>query len=84
MHTKLEAGLPNITGQTGKFVRCGELDDLGSLSKQTEITNTNSLASGNTIHYGGIYFDASRSNPLYGKSLIVQPNSLIAQYLIKY
>ena len=32
----------------------------------------------------GIGFDASRSNPIYGNSSTVQPNSLLVMYVIRF
>ena len=71
------AGLPNITGtvgtigtdgrtHTGAFYRYGS----GGL-----ITNT-----GEVDYVAG--FDASRSNPIYGKSTTVQPNSIAYRYFV--
>lgn len=75
---------PNITGQTGSFARVNEIESLGALSKTTEVNPVTQFESGSGLNYGGIYFDASKSNSLYGGSVIVQPLSIVIQYLIKY
>ena len=75
---------PNITGQAGSFVRFNEIETLGALSKTTQISSLRSLVINPDLSYGGIYFDASKSNSLYGGSVIVQPLSIVIQYLIKY
>ena len=72
----IEAGLPNITGShtqglgswndggtaTGAFYRGGGSGEIGS--------------SGTAIKKYSVYFDASLSNPIYGKSNTVQPNAV--------
>lgn len=47
------------------------------------VQNQSNGGSGKTI-MGHIIFKASKSNNLYGNSQTIQPESLIAQYLIKY
>ena len=68
---KIEAGLPNITGYdatawgnlnpSGAFIAVG-WDDYGGLSRNTGRRTIN--------------FDASRSNPIYGRSHTVQPPAI--------
>jgi len=80
--TTVEAGLPNITGSfTTKSADVGGspfsgdaniLSAKGSLAFSEKITNYG----GYTGHPGSQYniqFDASRSNPIYGRSYTVQP-----------
>lgn len=80
----VEAGLPNITGNVGDFISGGSYTPKQSEGafKKTE---------GNSMERSGaqragykVKFDASDSNPIYGRSDTVQPPalSLIAQ--IKY
>lgn len=76
----LEAGLPNITGSfedasgnpytpKGAFYS----SRFGSLQGVE-----------NSGYYTRFYIDASRSNPIYGKSSTVQPPSMTARLCIKY
>ena len=80
--TTVEAGLPNITGSfTTKSIDVGGspfsgdaniLSAKGSLAFSEKSTNYG----GYTGHSGSQYniqFDASRSNPIYGRSYTVQP-----------
>lgn len=72
------AGLPNITGQTNVANAWGSTPTLGALYRG----ETNGTAPGyldnNSVP---LYFDASRSNAIYGRSNTVQPPafSLIPQ-----
>ena len=78
-----EAGLPNITGE--KYwagVSTDFTNSKGALSGKA-------IASGYTwIEHGytgyTLLLDASKSNPIYGASLTVQPQSLTLIPLIKY
>lgn len=76
-----EAGLPNITGScyprivqanknTGAFYNVGTDTTLGGIAS--------------TKNVGYTYFDASRSNPIYGNSATVQPPALTMKMIIKY
>ena len=77
----LDAGLPNITGHFDADVswhntRGGAFYDGGT---------RNTVG---TEDHGGTdlfrtYFDASRSNPIYGKSDTVRPPSLVVQFYIR-
>lgn len=71
-----EAGLPNITGYT--IINTRSEGSHGVFS-------TEGAASGAQLNGLGIKlsFDASLSNPIYGASNTVQPNSLTARYIIK-
>lgn len=80
-----QAGLPNITG-TGKGV--------GNISNGVNISYTGAFvgetnATTSTIggyNGAGSYpytFDASRSNPIYGRSDTVQPQSFTVRWIIK-
>lgn len=75
----VEAGLPNITGKIESI----DIDD-GTLFRNVGINNVGAgrnVGNGNNVVHS---FDASRVNPIYGRSETVQPPaiSLIAQ--IKY
>lgn len=93
MHTKLEAGLPNIIGTTKGDSFRGSYS-LYWLSTGALTTNLETLASDqiiaaydSTVGYNKmsvISFNAQNSNSIYSKANGVQPNSLNVQYLIKY
>lgn len=70
------AGLPNITGSivsTGGNLRSGTETVSGALYVSTA---DNAATGGSNRGYKGIYFDASRSNSVYGNSTTVQPESI--------
>lgn len=78
--TTHEAGLPNITGSFKIWKFNDYLNGAFSTTFMGEHANT---------HDGGsdpdwkVYFDASKSNSIYGKSSTVQPASLILLPIIK-
>ena len=69
-----EAGLPNIEGSfinvqnTDKNVATGAFDD-------SRLVFGYSVGGSNSVYSGGVSFDASLSNPIYGNSTTVQPES---------
>lgn len=67
--TQGEAGLPNITGQTGVNTTGG----VGAFSNTTESIKGTVGISGSTTSNITSYFDASRSSNVYGKSNTVTP-----------
>lgn len=69
--TKLEAGLPNITGgMNGLYNEMrGEFEAL----YYSEISNTTKVSSAQWEEGRALRFDASRSNSIYGASNTVQP-----------
>ena len=75
---KVEAGLPNIIGEirTNKAALYGS----GAFQTSNDGTDNNSGPSGPG---GGVTFDASRSNPIYGASDTVQPPALTVCYGIR-
>lgn len=75
--TKKNAGLPNITGRFR-----GVNSNTGADGCFYNATNVNGAASGDSDKY--IYFDASRSNSIYGSSSTVQPASTTQLPIIKY
>lgn len=78
--TQHEAGLPNITGEFGG-TNGGYVKFSGAMILNKLITTLS------RADWGGIVtanFDASRSNPIYGSSTTVQPQSLALRPLIKY
>ena len=81
--TVKEAGLPNITGSFGylravidySYEVSGVFYDNGIIKKHDD---------GNYWTTGrGVGFDASRSNPIYGRSDTVQPPAVTVRYFIK-
>ena len=79
--TEKEAGLPNITGTfyhdpNVKLSLSGAFSYTGGsfINLQNDAANKNS---------GHVSFDASKSNPIYGKSTTVQPPALTMVYIIK-
>lgn len=80
----LSAGLPNITGSFKVAGPNGGIDSqYGAFYKgdnvNTEFCQTASTNSG--VSRG--YFDASRSNAIYGNSDTVQPKSIVGMWLVK-
>ena len=80
------AGLPNITGQFIADRQGGDDIDIKFISgafKEYQRFSTY-IHVGNPDDWGSIYnFDASLSNPIYGKSTTVQPASFTVYYIMK-
>ena len=68
----IEAGLPNITGKTGRFA--GRYED-GTGALRTVDYGQSSGTRDEQYNSSRITFDASLSNPIYGKSSTVTPAS---------
>lgn len=79
--TLVEAGLPNITGNTGNIVGYLSQNGSGAMSGRTNTASAN-LSSGSLVTSANIPFDASLSNPIYGNSTTVQPQSIRYPYYI--
>ena len=79
----IDAGLPNITGVTTWHIANGYNGQSSGAFVATNAANSGML--GNSSG-GGISedFDASRSNPIYGRSDTVQPPALTMIAQIKY
>lgn len=75
--TYKEAGLPNITGD---FAKTMDPSGHGAFYSSTMSGGWN----GGPWALGIIYFDASRSSDIYGKSNTVQPPAVCVNYIIKY
>lgn len=67
--TTLEAGLPNITG--GFTMEHNSVQTKGAFYRGENVSGKQSSASGDADAW--FNFDASRANPIYGKSDTVQP-----------
>lgn len=85
--TYLESGLPDISG----YIKFSGIDPATtSGSRSGAFTKTNSTGAGNghdnPVSNGSVTFSfkASNSNPIYGASSVVQPPSLVVNFLIKY
>lgn len=78
-------GLPNITGSiTGGYGGyMGNNTGAGALSAPQNSGNTVDLHGGGERR-NNIYFDASLSNSIYGKSSTVQPNAFLLVPQIKF
>ena len=75
------AGLPNITGDIGSF------DDYGIVATEAFYIKSRPIADwqANTQYHGYIVsFDASRVNPIYGRSNTVQPAAIQLIPIIRY
>ena len=68
----IEAGLPNITGKTGRFAG---RDEQGTGALRTVDYGQSSGTRDEQWNSSRITFDASLSNPIYGKSSTVTPAS---------
>lgn len=84
----IEAGSPNIKGRLGHLYRDYGLTDGGGQSDTDSALyweNTKSAVTGigtNTAYGYNPIFDASRSNPIYGNSDTVRPQSIRVYYYI--
>lgn len=77
------AGLPNITGQWGLGVWTGYLSDYsgaGGINTNIQVRGSNYDES---LSYGILAFDASKSNPIYGSSSTVQPPAYIVRAWVR-
>jgi len=73
----VEAGLPNITGNGWVQYGINESDWAGAF-KASNVTGKADQASGTAVGQGTLAFNASWSNPIYGKSNTVQPQTIKA------
>lgn len=83
--TKIDAGLPNITGGWNNVgVEGGYNYSSGAFYNNNIGGNFFYHASGRGGGIGGFYMNASRSSSIYGKSSTVQPPSQVVHICIKY
>ena len=81
----LQAGLPNITGDTWLRPNSDAMQEIGAFYK-TPSQNRNPVMGGyssNTTTSTSVGFNASRSNSIYGNSDTVQPKSIVGMWLVK-
>lgn len=79
----IEAGLPNITGTVLQYRNDSLPNSDGAFSyRDVSIGSAGSGTIATTVR--SVYFDASKSNSIYGKSDTVQPPSVKTIFCIKY
>ena len=78
----VEAGLPNITGSGNFDVNQNETGDNWSGALYYETLGSQG-STGDSLNSTRFYFDASRSNSIYGNSNTVQPESIQYPYFIQ-
>jgi hypothetical protein len=76
----VEAGLPNITGTFGGDVAAGFAGISGAFTSAITSNNSSIVSNPSTVNAWG--FNASLSNPIYGNSNTVQPQSIKVFYYI--
>jgi hypothetical protein len=70
------AGLPNITGSTPFIKNSTSQGTSGAIKTVLKGQNKNATGAGSYWSEASFDIDASRSNPIYGKSNTVQPNAV--------
>lgn len=79
--TKKEAGLPNITGSWHESVETqGYAAPTGCFYENSRFGDG---VDGDEGYFTRMTMDASRSNPIYGRSTTVQPPAICLYYIIK-
>ena len=77
INTHVEAGLPNIESTYIPIIGSRRSDiSTGAIQYRTQLNKTETAGGGSYWSEGDIHFDASFSNPIYGKSNTVQPNAV--------
>lgn len=78
------AGLPNVTGQVFNwFAGASSGGDPAGAIYDTNI-GTGTIQRGGNEFFGYLYFDASRSNPIYSASTTVQPPAINVYPIMRY
>ena len=83
--TVKEAGLPNINGTFRSAINAYRDDNVygtGAFSGKTGSIDGSSTGS-ELVKTSVVYMDASKSNPIYGKSDTVQPPAISVNYIIR-
>ena len=76
----VEAGLPNITGEKTGAIKTDGRDGTNGCIKWTDTSTA--AANGGYYGWGTLSIDASLSNPIYGNSQTVQPQTIKVLYYI--
>ena len=85
--TVKSAGLPNITGTLNLGEGCPRITELsssGALNAKFFSSENTGFTQVSGKKMNTLYFDASKSNHIYGSSNTVQPPALTMRYIIKY
>lgn len=83
--SKINAGLPNITGSVNDIYGGVNLAGYGAFSTSVPTIRNNSEAGSQTTQkYMNAMFNAQRSNTIYGASTTVQPPAIVLIPQIKY
>ncbi len=84
LNSILSSGLPNIYGRQNGGITMGEKQD-GAIHSPKTTGYVMAVTSSGSIHQSaeGCSFDASKCNPIYGKTDIVQPPALCVNVFIK-
>lgn len=80
--TYLDAGLPNITGQTSYETEPNAIYDPTGAFYREKSSRYKLYWSGGDTANASLSFDASKSNPIYGASTTVQPRSVIGVWCV--
>ena len=78
----IEAGLPNITGSIMKINAYGHINS-GALYQHSPDILRVGQGGGAGLDATTMFFDASRSNTIYGNSSTVQPPAVTVRYYIR-
>ncbi len=83
LNSTLSSGLPNIYGRQNGGVTIGEKQDGAIYSPPNSVYCVSVTAKGGLTESDGFSFDASKCNPIYGKTDIVQPPAICVNVFIK-
>ena len=76
--------MPNIEGSIGGIFSLLEKSNSGAFTYLNSGNNNAGIASGSITNYSTINYNASLSNPIYGSSETVTPESLSTKFFIKF
>lgn len=84
----MNAGLPNIIGNTGTVCNIGNYKDtyvtVGAITTEKYPKSNSGVYSGQQYYGNVLGVNASKSSAIYGNSDTVTPSSLSTQYFIAY
>ena len=78
------AGLPNVEAYALVYTYKTYYERYTGAFYGSNSSLKGQIGSGSAFGEGNMYFDASRSNSIYGNYDTVQPNAITARYYIKY